>query len=95
MIDLAIALEVHRPVERRVAAADEQDALALELLRIEHLEVEALLLEAILALDAEPPRLERADAGRDEDGPGRDSRPSAVSSTKCPARRRPRPAGGR
>ena len=39
-------------------------------MRIEHLEVEALLLERILARDAEPPRLERADAGRDDDGAG-------------------------
>ena len=65
---LGDALQVDRPVEGRVAAADEEHPLALELLRVEHLEVEPLLLESVLALDAELPGLEGADAGRDDDG---------------------------
>ena len=94
MMELASALEVHRPVERRVAAADEQHPLALELARIEHLEVEALLLEAFLALDAEPAGLEGADAGGDEDGAGGIAVLARLQHEmrRC---RRPRPAGGR
>ncbi len=80
---LGDALQVDRPVEGGVAAADEEDALALELLRIEHLEVEPLLLVPLLALDAQAPRLERPDARRDDDRPRRKA-VGAVSSTKWP-----------
>ena len=63
-------LKIHGPVECRVAPSDEQDPLALELLRIQHLEVESLLLELVLTFDPQPPGLERPDTGRDHDGPG-------------------------
>jgi hypothetical protein len=62
------ALQVHRPVEGRVTTTDEEHPLSLELPGIEHLEIETLLLEPILALDAELPRLERPDAGGNDNG---------------------------
>ena len=78
---LGDALEVDRPVEGRVAAADQQHPLTLELPRVEHLEVEPRLLVVLLALDPELPGLEGSDAGRDDDGPGR-----IVVVTSSPAR---------
>ena len=91
---LGDALKVDRPVEGRVAAADEQHPLALELLRVEHLEVETLLLERVLALDAEPPGLERADPGGDDDGArwgSRLRRSPARSGRRRPSSTRRRP----
>src|SRR4029077_2900470 len=68
---LGYSLEVDRPVERGVAAADEKHALILELSRVENLEVESPLLVFLLSLHPELPSLESPDAGRDNDGPSR------------------------
>jgi hypothetical protein len=59
--------EVERPVERRVAAARDQQALAAERFHLAHRIVDRLALISLDAGDRRTLRLERAPAGRDHD----------------------------
>ena len=61
-------LQVHGPVERRVAAAHQQDALAAECLRVEHAVVQPFPVPAIHILDGQFAGGEGADAARDQHG---------------------------
>ena len=59
--------EVERPVERRVAAAGDQQPLAAERLHLAHRVIDRLRLVGLDAGDRRALRLERAAAGRDHD----------------------------
>ncbi len=65
---LGNALEIHRPVEGRIAATHQQHPLVLELFGVDHLEEESLLLVAVLSFDPQLPCLEGPDARGDYDG---------------------------
>ena len=60
-------LQIERPVERRVAAADDQDVLVAELLHLAHGVEHRLRLVGLDAGDRRTLGLERAAAGRDDD----------------------------
>ena len=62
--------EIHRPVERRVATAEDHQRLAAVLGGAAHPVVDLAALERLAARHAEAPRLERADAGGDHDRAG-------------------------
>src|SRR5580765_6617017 len=67
---LGNALQVYGPIKSGITAPNEQDPLSLELLGVEHLEEETLLLEPLLALNAELSCLNGPDTGRNDDGAG-------------------------
>src|SRR5207342_3980403 len=60
-------LQIERPVERRVAAADDQQPLAAEVLHLAHGVEDRLLLVGLDAVDRRALGLERAAAGRHHD----------------------------
>ena len=62
-------LQVHRPVERRVTAADDQDPLAGERLQIQHAIVQPFVVPPVDVFERQLARGERADAARDQDRP--------------------------
>ena len=66
---LRLAVQVEHPVERGVAAAENHEPLAVEIGRAANAVVHLPVLEGVAALDAEPARLERAEARRDHDRP--------------------------
>ena len=77
--------QLQRPVERRVAAAEDHQALAGELRGVLDAVLDGAALEGLRALDADAPRLERADAGGDHHRAGIEaSVPPAVRSVKAP-----------
>jgi len=69
-----LAREVDDPVERGVTAAEDHQALAVEVGRIAHAVVHMLVLESFRALDAEPAWLERSEASRNDHGLGDEPR---------------------
>ncbi len=64
-----------RPIDRRIAAAGDDDPLAAKLLAPPHQIEHALLLELGDAGERRPVRAERAGPGRDDDGAGGNPRP--------------------
>ena len=69
-----LAGKLERPVERGVAAAENGQTLADEVARTLHLVMHVLAFEGFAALDAQPPRLERTQAARDDHGLGMKAR---------------------
>ena len=67
---VAGAREVERPIERRIAAADDDDVLAREHRRVAHAVKELRVAMPLDAFDLQCARLERADAAGDEEGLG-------------------------
>ena len=65
-----LAAEVEHPVERRVAAAEDHEPLAVKPRGVAHAVVQLPAFERVCALDGELLRLERAEAGRDYHGAG-------------------------
>src|SRR6267143_418348 len=61
------ALKVHRPVERRVTAADDENPLARKGLQIEHAIVESLVVPLIHVFERQLARREGADPAGDQD----------------------------
>ena len=66
--------EVERPVESRVAAADDDEVLAGEISRVLHPVLQLRAIELVQAIDLERAGLECAHAGSDEDGLGEEPR---------------------
>jgi len=64
-------LQIHRPVECRVAAADDEDALAGEGARIQHAIMQTLLVPLIHVFERQLPRGERPDPAGDQHRPAR------------------------
>jgi hypothetical protein len=92
----AVLHEVQRPVERRIAAADDDQVLARELRRVAHAVVHLRAVELLEAVDLQRARLERAHAAGDEDGLGQEARALGRSrrrSGRRPASRRRSPPG--
>jgi hypothetical protein len=69
-----LAVQVDHPVERGIAAAEDHQPLAVEVGCIAHPVVDLPVLERVGALDAEPARLEGAEAGGDHDRPCQEAR---------------------
>ncbi len=67
---LGDALQIHGPVECRVAPAHDQHPLAAKHLRIEHPVVEALPHPLLRALERQRAGRKRPDAARDQERPG-------------------------
>src|SRR5207244_12699038 len=84
-----LAEQLERPVERRVAAAEDHQALALELGRALHPTVDARALEGLGAGQRDAPRLKRADARRDYHATGVEADSARAAQRKHPRFARP------
>ena len=76
--------ELHPPVERRIAAADDDDALAAEAFGVGDDVVDPAAVPRLGAHLRQPPRRKRADPGGDDDGTG-GKRSVSVTSMKIPS----------
>src|SRR3984893_648291 len=76
--------QLERPVERRVATAEDHQMLARQLGRALHPVLDGAAFESVRALESDPPRLKGADAGRNPYGAGVEADAARGAQVKAP-----------
>src|ERR1700722_16457536 len=76
--------ELEGPVKRRIAAAKNDQLLAMQVRRAAHAVVNVLILEGLCAFKADAPRLKRADSRGDDDRARIEGRPGRGADLKAP-----------